>query len=215
MQSRKETAWKKSRKFGDIKGGRHKNKWLNTVLNRFHNLDAPTDRDTLPIYIKDNPSRDFYFPVEISDLENHMAKLTAYRTENITHIWLKKQSTKEFKSADSLQGCYIWGENVKLIVLYSFPVDNRMNFGKKKPSAKTLRWYRDYCTDLVEEKDNWYLQFTEQGIKDYYLNGLFMHEIGHHIDDVYKYSSASNTKSENWADDVAYYWSNKLREKID
>lgn len=37
-QNRKETAWKKSRKFGDVKGGRKWPKIADNIFNRKHNL---------------------------------------------------------------------------------------------------------------------------------------------------------------------------------
>lgn len=39
-QSRKETAWKKNRKFGDVKGGRMRPKLADNIFNRQHNLVA-------------------------------------------------------------------------------------------------------------------------------------------------------------------------------
>lgn len=214
MRSKKETAWKKSRKFGDIKGGRKGMKWYNSILNRFHNLELPQEWEDAPIYIQDNPSRDFYFPVSIQDIKDFLTKFHEFQAHEISYVWLRKQSHKEYESEDSLQGCYVWGENVRLIVLYSFPKDNKMSFGKKKPSPKVLRWYKDYCTNLIEEKDNWYLQWSKIEIKEYYLNGLLLHEIGHHIDKNYKYSKASQSKAEKWADNYSFYWANKLRQRI-
>ena len=54
-QSRKETAWKKSRKFGDVKGGRMRQKLADNIFNRQHNLEKPTENDETPFFIKDNP----------------------------------------------------------------------------------------------------------------------------------------------------------------
>lgn len=214
--NRKETAWKKSRKFGDIKGGRRRNKWLNTFFNRLHNLEVPNADMETPIFITDNPSRDFFFPIDVADIEAFLQKLPEQQVRGISYIWLKKQSHEEYQDKDSLQGCYVWGAQVQLIVLYSFPTSLKMDFGKKKPGKKTLTWYKGYCDDLREEKNNWYLQWTEEGIKRYYLERLLLHEIGHHVDNIHKYNKASQTKAENWADGYAYFWSNKLRlqEKI-
>jgi len=92
-----------------------------------------------------------------------------------------------------------------------------MNFGKKKPKQSTLNWYKAFCTRLVEEKDNWYLQWEREEIKAYYLNGLLLHEIGHHIDNQYRESTSSKTrtKGEKWADNYALYWANKIRNRLE
>ncbi|NOQ73479.1 MAG: hypothetical protein GQ574_15850 [Crocinitomix sp.] len=215
MRSRKETAWKKSRKFGDIMGGRKYNKWLNSTFDRFHNLEPLLEYDDTPVFIVDNPSRDFFFPVTKEDIQEQLKNLPDYQIKWLSYIWLKKQSQKEFDNENSLQGCYIWGGGIQLITLYSFPNDLKMNFGKKRPKQSTLNWYKAFCSRLVEEKQNWYLQWTKEEIKNYYLNGLLLHEIGHHIDNQYKYSIASITKAEKWADNYALYWSNKIRENIE
>lgn len=59
VQGRKETAWKKNRKFGDVKGGRKRPKLADNIFNRQHNLKCPSNSDKTPIFIVDNPSKDF------------------------------------------------------------------------------------------------------------------------------------------------------------
>jgi hypothetical protein len=213
-QSRKETAWKKSRKFGDVKGGRKWPKLADTVFNRQHNFSAPNPEEETPIFMVDNASRDFFFPVTVEDIKEFLAKLPKEQTENITHIWLKKISTKEYLSKDYYQGCFICGSGVRLIVLHPFPVDLQMHFGRKKPSNKTLKWYSAYKPELIYSSEQWILQWTKEKIKQYYLEGLLLHEIGHQMDCMYKrYWSTTykKQKAENFADNYAYYWGNKIR----
>jgi hypothetical protein len=69
MQTRKHTAWKKNRKFGDVMGGRKKPKLANNIFNRQHNLTAPNEELETPNFIVDNPSRDFYFPVTVDEVK--------------------------------------------------------------------------------------------------------------------------------------------------
>ncbi|MEO1653781.1 MAG: hypothetical protein AAFU64_09560, partial [Bacteroidota bacterium] len=134
---KKETAWKKSKKFGDIKGGRTKYKWLNEIINRFHNLEAPDcNRDT-PIYLQDNPSKDFFFPVDVEEIKDFLQIIPDYQLQELSYIWLKRISKKDYEKTDSFQGCYIWGAGVQIIVLHPFPKDLKMHFGKKKPSSRT------------------------------------------------------------------------------
>ena len=51
MQTRKDTAWKKSRTFGDLKGGRVKPKLADKIFARTHSLQRPSPGDGLPIFI--------------------------------------------------------------------------------------------------------------------------------------------------------------------
>lgn len=68
-QNRKETAWKKSRKFGDIHGGRMRLKCADGIFNRTHNLLPPSEGQDTPIFIVENTSRDFYYPVTIDEIK--------------------------------------------------------------------------------------------------------------------------------------------------
>lgn len=215
-QSRKETAWKKSRKFGDIKGGRMRPKLTDNIFNRQHNLVAPKEKDETPIFIKDNPSRDFYFPVTIVEIEEFINKLPKEQTKRITHIWLRKMKNKEYEKVNSVQGCFICGSGVNLIVLHPFPTDMKMKFGNKKPVKKILSWYSKFKPELIESKEGWQLEWTHEKIKRYYLEGLLLHEIGHQMDSRYKryWSKSYKQKAEKFADNYAFYWGAKIRYEI-
>lgn len=216
-QSRKETAWKKSRKFGDVKGGRMRPKLADNIFNRQHNLERPDENDETPIFIKDNPSRDFFFPVSVEEIKEFLNKLPKEQTENLTHIWLRKMTKKEYEKEGSVQGCFICGSGINLIVLYPFPRDMKMKFGNKKPLKKIIKWYSNYEPELIEENGNWQLVWTEEKIKRYYLEGLLLHEIGHKVDSVYQRYWSKNYKErgEKFADNFAYYWGDKIRNEIE
>jgi len=216
-QNRKETAWKKSRKFGDVKGGRMRPKLADNIFNRQHSLLKPAKNDILPVFMIDNPSRDFFFPVTIDDIKTFLNKLPKEHSEKLTHIWLRKVSKKKYENGEIYQGCFICGSGVNLIVLYPFPKNLVMNFGKFKPAKSTLRWYAAYKPELLQLKGNWILKWTKEKIKQYYLEGLLLHEIGHQIDSYYKryWSKAyKKQKAENFAHNFAYYWADKVRNEI-
>ncbi|WP_420570864.1 hypothetical protein [Kordia sp.] len=213
-QSRKETAWKKSRKFGDVKGGRKRPKLADNIFKKQHNFLAPKQGEETPIFIIDNPSRDFFFPITVAEIKEFFAKLPSEHTEHITHIWLRKISNKEHEKEDGFQGCFICGSEVNLIVLHPFPKDLKMKFGHKKPSNKTLKWYTPYEPELVYTNKEWVLKWTEEKIKKYYLEGLLLFEIGHQINSVYKRYWSSNyikKRGDDFANNFAYYWGDQIR----
>jgi hypothetical protein len=217
LQTRKHTAWKKNRKFGDVWGGRTFPKLADKIFNQQHNLTAPAIDETIPIYIVDNPSRDFYFPVTVDEIKSTLEKLPNDHTDHLTHIWLQKIKKTEYLDGNTFQGCFICGSNVYLIVLHPFPIDNKMRFGKNKPLQKTLNYYKNFTTDLKENKEGWYLQWTEETIKRYFLESLLLHEIGHSLDSFYKryWSKTTKAKSENFADNYVAVWSDRIREKYE
>lgn len=208
--SRKVTAWKKSRKFGDVKGGRTFPKIANRIFNRQHSLQKPNENDELPIFIKDNTSKDFYFPVNEAEILERLHQFPTEFRENITHIWLKKVDKEDYKNGDSFQGMFICGSGVNLIVLSAFPKNLKMMFGAKKPIKKELNLYSKWCEDLrFDERENsWFLQWNEEKVRDYYLEYLLLHEIGHFVESAYEkfWSKSDQRKREDFADNFARIW---------
>ena len=102
---------------------------------------------------------------------------------------------------------FICGSGVNLIVLSAFPKDLKMIFGMKKPLKRELNLYSNWCQDLQfdEKKKIWFLQWEKETIRDYYLNSLLLHEIGHFVESVYQryWSKANRNKRENFADNFA------------
>ena len=217
MLSKKLTAWKKNRKFGDVYGGRNFPKLADKIFNRKHNLLPPNSTEETPIFINENPSRDFYFPITIDEIKLTLAKLPIEHTEHLTHIWLQKIKKSDYLNGDTFQGCFICGSKVYLIVLHPFPIDNKMRLGKIKPENKTLNYYKKYTTDLHQDDKGWFLQWSEEAIKDYYLNDLLLYQIGQSVASFYKryWSVASNKKSVDFANNFVAVWANSLRETFE
>jgi hypothetical protein len=217
--SRKETAWKKNRKFGDVKGGRRFPKITDRIFNRKHSLKKPSPTDELPIFIKDNPSKDFYFPVTETEILERINQLPTEHRENITHIWLRKIKREDYEKCEEAQAMFICGSGVNLIVLNAFPTNLRMNFGNKKPTKRTLKLYSEWTQDLHfdEKKQIWFLQWEAEKIRDYYLNSLLLHEIGHFVESVYEkyWSQAKGQRREDFADNYAKIWSLQKTETIE
>ncbi len=213
MQTTKHAAWKKNRKLGDVYGGRTVPKLADRVFNRQHNLSVPDKGTQLPIYITDNPSRDFYFPVSTEQIKAALAALPAEQTKHLTHIWLQKVKKSAYLSHDTFQGAFICGGGVNLIILHPFPKDNKMRLGKEKPLRKILNYYKEFPAELKEDRSGWYLQWTEESICKYHIERLLLHEIGHSIDSYHKryWSKAAKVKSENYADNYAAVWADMVR----
>jgi len=216
IRNRKETAWKKNRKLGDVKGGRTSPKISDRVFKRYHSIEKPSKGEELPIYIEDNPSRDFIHPVTISEIEEYLKKMPKKETEMITHIWLRKVKKSDYEKGETYQACFIRGSGVNLIVMNAFPKSLRMYFTEKKPSKKIVKFYNQWESNWDKLKNVWYLQWTTESIKKYYLEHLLLHEIGHLIDSDNKrfYSNTNNKKREDFANNYAAYWNNETKSSI-
>lgn len=152
----------------------------------------------------------------VDEIKETLKKLPVEHTEYLTHIWLSKVKKSEYLKDKTVQGKFICGSGVFLIKLYAVPTDNRMIFGKIKPTKKQLGFYKPYCNDLIHDKDCWYLQWTTENYKKYFLEKLLLHEIGHCVDYIYqRYWSKANSKQvEDFADNYAVIWSNNLKQII-
>ena len=138
-QRRKETAWKKNRRFGEVKGGRAQVK-RNAVSTILHELTAPEAFDELPILLEDRPPSGHYWPVSVEELGEALKQLPAEDVEGLTHIWLRTPSTKMERKGVPM--CSLTtGLGVRVIMLHPWPVDRTVRFGRSKPSESVRREY--------------------------------------------------------------------------
>jgi len=176
------------------------------IFKRLHSLLPPSAGQEVPIFMADNPSRDFFFPITVEEIKATLAKLPKDHIEGITHVWLHKRKTRDYGLETSYQAEFICGSGVGLITLYAFPCDLKMRFGNKKPSSKVLSWYSAYQPELILEKKEWVLQWTEDKVRRYFLEGLLLYEVGAQITLYHREwtSAASSRRSEEFANEYAF-----------
>ena len=202
---RKRTAWKKSRKFGDVHGGRKYKKIADKVFNRVHSLQAPTADQERPVVKLDNPSRDFFFPLSPEETLAAMKALDPSQVEGITHLWFRRFKKTEYERGELPLACFMCGSGVRAIVLYPWPKTMELNVGRKKPKPAILKMYSPYSNELVQHSGYWYLKFTLESLKNLYIELLLYHEIGHHIDwYTRRWTKANLRECESFADQYAY-----------
>jgi hypothetical protein len=210
---RKQTRWKKSRTFGDVYGGRRHRKIPDGIVSRAHSLKRPSAHDVLPLFIVDNSSRDFYFPLTPDEIRTELAHLPERDWSQITHIWQRRFKKAEYETGEMPLAEFIAGSGVQLIVLYPWPKDLRMPLGTRKPTDKRLHAFAKYSTDLQHADGGWYLHWNRESVKDYCVEQLLYHEIGHHVDWYKRHWSEANRKAvEEFADQYAYERTSKRAE---
>lgn len=205
MQSRKDTAWKKSRKFGDVKGGRMRPKLADNIFARAHSLQRPPEGVDLPIFINDNPSRDFFFPIGSSEILRELAHLPRRDWRGITHIWFRRFKKTEYEANELPLAEFSCGSGVRLITLYPWPRRLEWCHGYKKPPAAMRRVLDRYDAELMIRDGEWVSRWEESRLKDFYLEHLLFHEIGHHVDRYSRHWSKANRRIlEEAADQYAF-----------
>ena len=205
LMNKKRTAWKKSRTFGDVYGGRTCRKIPDRIIRRAHSIHPPGPHDDRPLFIVDNPSRDFFFPLTPNEIRHELKHLPKRDWSQITHIWLRRFKKAEYEAGELPLAEFICGSGVRLIVLYPWPLDLRTPFGPKKPSDRQLKSYSQYAIELQKDNDGWHLKWNAAAVKDFCVEQLLYHEVGHHVDWYKRHWSKANSKAiEEFADQYAY-----------
>lgn len=179
MQSRKSTAWRKNKNLGQLKGGRKR--WKLSRRCNDELLQAPAIGAELPIYIEDNPSKDFYFPISIAEIKQIWDNLPKEGLRPLTYIWLRKISSNAFNSRRYPSGLYTYFNSRTAICLYAWPKDRILRLGNHRPSSDYLRLFDDTNPELFKKNNRWCLKFSEAGLKELFTR-VFLHEVGHHVD---------------------------------
>jgi hypothetical protein len=206
MRSRKETAWRKNREFGEIHGGRTRRRFADDIFARLHSLKRPVGPGVeLPIFIQDNPSRDFFFPVTVEEIREVLQRVPSV---GLTHVWLRRLRKIDWESASKPFARFIAGSGVRLVVLYAWPRDMLLRFGLKKPARRWLRKYAQYGPELARDEKGWFMQWNEEQLRRFYIEYLLLHELGH-LDDYFRtrWTKANNRTTEEFADQFAVAWS--------
>jgi hypothetical protein len=215
MLSRKQTAWKKSRKLGDVYGGRRWPKLTDRIFNRAHSLQRPAPGEATPNLIEDNPSRDYFFPLDGRECLQALSALPEAHVRGLTHLWLRRPRSSESATSPRLAE-FICGSGVRLIVLYPWRRDLRLCVGGTRPLARTVRVYKRFEAELVHEGGLWYFAFDERNLRRFYVEHLLYHEVGHHVDWYERHwSKANRAQVEEFADQYAIQCTPAATEVID
>lgn len=210
MRSRKHTAWKKNRKFGDVHGGRTTPKLTDQIFERLHSLRPPGVGVETPIVIEDNPSREYHFPLSGEECVQALESLPAGHAEGLTHLWLRRPSGVDRRNGLPLAE-FICGSGVRLIVMYPWRVDGRLCLGRSRPTGKAPQEYERFGASILLDRGWWYAEFGPQPLREYCVHILY-HEVGHHLDWYTRRWSTANVKqTEDAADHYAVRFLQKGR----
>lgn len=210
--SRKQTAYRKSRKFGDVYGGRVRPRVPGGIFRRAHSLNPPAPLDEVPIVIEDNPSRNFFFPLSGQEALEALRALPKRRVEGITHLWLRRASQRELLGGRLPLAEFICGSGVRVIVLYPWRRDLRICLGRKRPAGRYARSYERFGAEIHRRRGWWYAEFSEADLRRFYIENLLYHEVGHHVDWYWRHWSKANRRQvEEAADQYAVRWSKTAR----
>jgi len=198
------TPWKKSRKYGDVYGGRKRTKFADNIFKRSHSIKRPNPTDILPIVMEDNPSRDFFFPLSGKETLEALQSLPKRDYEGITHIWLRRPRKQDYIEGKLPFAWFTCGSGVRAIVLFAWPNDLKIYYGNKQPSNQVVNELTRFGAKLERTGKDWYSQWSSESVRKFYIHVLY-HEVGHHVDWYFRHWSQANTKAlEEYAEQYAF-----------
>jgi hypothetical protein len=193
---------RRNRNIGKTQGGRVQNGKASEKWSRFFNRNIwqklSEENSTFQI-LKENTSREYYHPCNGIEILEVLNKLPKSETECVRAIVLRKISKTDEKFG--VEARRRWS----CVILNSFPKNNRMTW-TNQPGDSTVKHYSSWCNNWVEDGDKWYLVWTNDEIKKYYLYHLLLHEIGH----INEPKFSSRKKRESFAENYVLEWAKKL-----
>ncbi|MBI1902015.1 MAG: hypothetical protein HYS13_13005 [Planctomycetia bacterium] len=122
------------------------------------------------------PGKGFQHVVSEADVRSRLAELPEDLTHPLEVVQFSRQTRKK-----SCFPCYgmQWGPS---IYLYPMEVDLVENYSRP-PKPSQYNEARMYGGRWEQAGERWRLIWTPEAIKDFYLNNILIHELGHLLDD--------------------------------
>lgn len=131
----------------------------------------PGNSDSVQLLLQ-SPGAGYVHSITLSDIRQRIDLLPARFTEKLNVIQLSRMTRKR-----SLFPCYgmQWGPNV-----YLYPIEETLvETYVRPPRPQQIIETRMFGGLWRQEGDVWRLIWTEDAIRDFYLNNVLIHEIGH------------------------------------
>jgi hypothetical protein len=135
----------------------------------------PAGRDNVK-YLTEPPGNAYVHPVTIQDVADRIKQLPKRFLQNLEVVQFSRMTRKR-----ALFPCYgmQWGSAV-----YLYPIEaSLVEIYVGPPRPEQLIEARMFGGKWEQDGRRWRLVWTEKAIRDFYLNNVLIHEIGHTVDD--------------------------------
>lgn len=154
-------------------GSRHTEHQLFTAPERWH---EPTAANGKPRFVVESPGHGYVHPVTRDEVRERIEQLPKSFTRDLEVVQFSRMTRKRHQFP-----CYgmHWGWSI-----YLYPIEEILVEAYSRPPLPAQKIEAEmYGGRWVEApKGLWHLEWTEASIKDYYLNNILIHEIGHLVD---------------------------------
>lgn len=141
-------------------------------------------------YVTQQPGSGYVHPVTMDEVRQRIAELPQRFTHSIEVIQFSSMTRK--RSLFPLYGMQ-WGPNV-----YLYPIEASLQESyHRPPSPQQLIEARMFGGVWRQVNQTWTLTWTPDTIRDFYLNNVLIHEIGH-VNDLRNTNTAARERYANW-----------------
>ena len=129
-------------------------------------------------YIVDPLPKGYVYPCSIEDIRKKLEELPPTMLRNLSVIHLCNQ-VKMNPGVDA----HIYDGSC--IRIYPVPEKLRWNYGRRKPNPAFAQERVEFGAYWKKIDHEWFLCWDEDSLRDYILNHVLLHEIGHSLDEVH------------------------------
>jgi hypothetical protein len=131
-------------------------------------------RDRFAVVVQP-PGKGYRHVVTEDDVRSRLGQLPEWMTAPLQVVQFSQMTRKKRRSP-----CYgmQWGSTI-----YLYPIEESLveSFGQPPKPAQRIEAAM-YGAQWAIEQEQWQLVWTEQAIRDFYLNNVLIHELGHILD---------------------------------
>jgi hypothetical protein len=126
--------------------------------------------------VTQNPGDGYRHILSPADIRDRLAQLPEHFLSNLEVVQLSRMTRK--KQSFPCYGMQ-WGAS-----LYLYPIEQTLiEYYHSPPTPNQVNEARMYGGRWEQESDQtWKLVWTEEAIRDFYLNNILIHELGHLVD---------------------------------
>lgn len=149
----------------------------------------PTQSGTVR-YVYEPAGKQFFHPVTVEEVRERLANLPARLTENLEVVQFSAMTAKRHRFP-----CYgmQWGTAV-----YLYPIEESLvELSIRPPTPAQLVEARMYGGVWSHDRNGWRLTWTLDTIRDFYLNNVLIHEVGH-LNDPRNTNQEDRERYANW-----------------
>lgn len=129
-------------------------------------------------YIIDPLPKGCVYPCSIEDIRAKFKELSPEMFRNVSVIHLCNQ----VKMNSEVDAHIYDGSHIRI---YPVPEKLRSNYGGRKPNPASAQERLEFGAYWRKIEGEWWLCWDKDSLRDYVLNHVLLHEVGHSLDDVY------------------------------